>query len=123
MRSKLSSRSAWPASTADPLDANYRQLGRWRSHAQVRSLPRSKAAIGCRRGAAQSCCTFRPLTLKCQHADHRGLSAWESDRIVLSAGLTWGFNCPLFTVIDPWFPGLMARQWPGVSGPMDRLSG
>jgi hypothetical protein len=34
------------------LDANYRQLGRWRSQAQVQSLPRSVAVIGCRLG----CC-------------------------------------------------------------------
>ena len=37
------------------------------------------------------------------------LSAWESDRITLSEGLTWWFDYPLLTVTDPWLPGLMAR--------------
>jgi hypothetical protein len=41
------------------------------------------------------------------------LSAWESDRIASLEGLTWRFDCPCLPVTDPWFPGLMARQWPG----------
>jgi len=41
------------------------------------------------------------------------LSAWESDRIVLPGGLTWQYECPLFTVVDPSSLSLMARQWPG----------
>jgi hypothetical protein len=40
------------------------------------------------------------------------LSAWESDRIASPERLTWRFDCPLLTVIDPWSPVLMARQWP-----------
>src|SRR5215831_5885666 len=42
-----------------------------------------------------------------------GLSAWESDRTTPPEGLTWRFNCPLVTVIDPQSLSLMARQWPG----------
>jgi hypothetical protein len=41
------------------------------------------------------------------------LSAWESDRTTPPGDLTCWFDCPLLTVIDPWSPGLMARQWPG----------
>ena len=50
-----------------PLDANYRQLGGWRSQAQgaesaeVILRPSDVGSV-----AAQSCCTFGTLTLKCQ---------------------------------------------------------
>ena len=39
-------------------------------------------------------------------------SAWESDRSEPLTALTWGFDAPRVTVIDPATPGLMARQWP-----------
>ena len=41
------------------------------------------------------------------------LSAWESDRLGPLTALTWAFDAPLVTVMDPVTPGLMARQWPG----------
>jgi hypothetical protein len=40
------------------------------------------------------------------------LSAWESDRPGLLTALTWTFDAPPLTVMDPVTPGLMARQWP-----------
>jgi hypothetical protein len=46
-------RSPKPSRVDDPLDANYRQHGRWWSLAQARGLHRSAAIIRCRHG----CCT------------------------------------------------------------------
>jgi hypothetical protein len=59
----------------------------------------------------------RPLELGTQHMERvtgiePALSAWESDRLGPLTALTWGFDAPPVTVMDPVTPGLMARQWP-----------
>ncbi len=98
---------------------------RWRSQTfrtyGSRHMPTCAAAAGCRR--------VWSYTSSWTHTEHRRgrtalpanpghgskgrrLSAWEAHRITTSGTLTWRYECPLVTVVDPRSLRLMAHQWP-----------
>jgi hypothetical protein len=74
-------------------------------------------------GVSYWCQTAGPRTVAtfgwlASHADldRTGPSAWESDRPGLLTALTWTFDAPLLTVMDPVTPGLMAVNGPWPDG-------